>query len=403
MPALRSPAAPPLWLLVMITVSGTLAMHIFVPALPAVARDLDASVATTQLAISLYLVGLAVGQLGYGVLADRYGRRPVLFAGLALYCLASVAAAAATGIHALLAARLLQALGGCAGLALGRAIVRDLAAPEAAASRLAILNLVVSIGPGAAPILGGALAIWFGWRSIFVLLALVGAATLLAAALMLPETRGPGAPRDLVGMARDYGRLTTSPVFLGYAIGGACATTSMYAFMAASPYIYANQLHRPPGELGAYYSILILGTTVGNLLANRLVRRLGIPRLMFAAAVIGAAGAVIYLIVVLAGLATVVSVTLPVLLFSIGAGTASPLALTRAISVNPQTIASAAGLYGFTQMALGALCTAGSGLGSDPALSSALILAIAAVTGVCALGTALHLERALRQPVNNPR
>lgn len=396
--ALPDRPAPPLWLLVLITISGTLAMHIFVPALPAVARALHSSVAATQLTISLYLVGLAVGQLGYGVLADRFGRRPVLFAGLGIYGLASVAAAVAPSIEALLAARLLQALGGCAGLALGRAIVRDLAAPEAAASRLAILNLVVSVGPGVAPIIGGALSIWFGWRSIFVLLAVVAAVTLAAAARLLPETRQAMMPRDFVGVLRDYGRLLGSPVFMGYAVGGACATTSMYGFMAASPLIYGMQLHRPAGQLGLYYGLLVIGIAVGNLVASRLVGRVGIARLMLIGSALGVAGAVGLLGVVLAdmvvgGTMTVVTVTVPVMAFTVGAGVASPMALTRSVGVNPLAIASAAGLYGFGQMALGALCTAASGLGGNPALAAAIVLVVTSVLGLAAFGLAQRLDR----------
>ena len=397
MPEPHSPAnttrSPPFWLLVLVTISGTLAMHVLVPALPAVARDLHASAATVQLAISLYLIGLAVGQLAYGLLADRFGRRPVLFAGLALYCVAGVVAAAAPGIHVLLAARLLQALGGCAGLALGRAIVRDLAGPDAAAQRLAILNLVVSAGPGVAPVLGGVLASWLGWRSIFVLLAVTGVLTLGLAMRLLPETRGASAPRDAATMARDFGRLLSSPAFLGFAVGGALATTTMYAFMAASPFIYAEQLGRPAGELGIYYFLIVLGTTAGNLVANRLVRRVGIPRLLVGAGVVGAAGALALLMVVLSGRATALTVTLPVVLFTIAAGTASPLALTKAVSVNSQAIASAAGLFGFGQMAWGALVTAGAGYAGSPLMSSAVILAGAGVVAVGAFAVGLWSER----------
>ena len=141
----------PLWLLTLITFSGTLAMHIFVPALPEAARDLGASIGGMQMTVSVYIFGLAVGQLAYGPLSDRFGRRPVLMAGLVLYALAGLAAAFAPDVHSLIVARLLQALGGCAGLVIGRAIVRDTALPQEAARRLAMMNLMVAIGPGAAP------------------------------------------------------------------------------------------------------------------------------------------------------------------------------------------------------------------------------------------------------------
>ena len=124
--------APPMWLLVLITISGTMAMHMFVPALPDAARALGTTAGQMQMAVSIYIIGLAAGQLGYGPLSDALGRRPMLITGLALYALGSVAAAVAPNLGTLLAARLLQALGGCAGLALGRAIVRVTTQAEAA-------------------------------------------------------------------------------------------------------------------------------------------------------------------------------------------------------------------------------------------------------------------------------
>ena len=150
------PQIAPLWLLALVTFSGTLGMHIFVPALPFAATDLGASIGEMQLTVSLYILGLAVGQLVYGPLSDRFGRRPTLMVGLVLYTLAGLAAAFAPEVDSLIAARLFQALGGCAGMVLGRAIVRDTSTPEASAQRLALLSLIVSVGPGSAPIIGSA-------------------------------------------------------------------------------------------------------------------------------------------------------------------------------------------------------------------------------------------------------
>src|SRR5262249_13067651 len=207
----RRRVSAPLWLLTLITFSGTLAMHIFVPALPEAARDLGASVGSMQLTMSVYILGLALGQLAYGPLSDRFGRRPVLMAGLVLYALAGLAAALVRDVHSLIVARLLQALGGCAGLVIGRAIVRDTALPQEAARRLALMNLMVVVGPGAAPLIGGALAASLGWRSIFLALALLGVANLLCSWRLLPETKAPPAPSAAPGPARNYRRPLLSP------------------------------------------------------------------------------------------------------------------------------------------------------------------------------------------------
>ena len=164
----------PLWLLAIITIVGTLAMHMFIPALPDAAQHFGASSAQMQQTITVYIVGLAVGQLIYGPMSDALGRRPMLLAGLSLYTVASLCAALAPSAPMLVGARLLQALGGCAGLALGRAVARDTATPETAVGSLALLNLMMMIGPGVAPSMGAGLDALFGWRSLFATLAIMG-------------------------------------------------------------------------------------------------------------------------------------------------------------------------------------------------------------------------------------
>ncbi|WP_159993823.1 multidrug effflux MFS transporter [Roseomonas sp. 18066] len=392
-PAPPGQIRPPLWLLVMITTSGTVGIHIFVPALPQAAAEFGVSTGAMQLTISLYVLGLALGQLGYGPISDALGRKPVLLAGLALYAAAGLAAALAPDVRFLIGARLLQALGGCAGLALGRAMVRDTSGPKEAASRLAMLNLAVSIGPGIAPFLGSLLAETLGWRAVFATLAAVGALTTGLALWRLPETGRRAEGRGLAALARDYRQLVTMPAFLGYAIGGGCATTSWYAYLAALPFIMVQQLGRPVHEISLVYVLLVAGTALGNILANRLVARIGIARLLRLGSGGGCLGALLFFGAVLAGQLNLVTAVLGPLIFAIGVGLASPLALTRAVGLNPRVIGSAAGLYGFSQMAVGALCTALAGLGSNPAVAAAVVLAGAALLGQVAFAVALASER----------
>lgn len=383
---------PPLWLLALITLSGTLAMHMFVPALPQAARELGASAGAMQGTVSIYILGLAVGQLAYGPLSDRYGRRPLLLAGLLLYTAAGLAAALAPGVRTLLVARLVQALGGCAGLALGRAMVRDTAAPEGAARRLALLNLMVTLGPGLAPLVGGALSEAYGWRSIFVALCALGGVNIWLTLRRLPETGQRRAGVGAASLVREYGRLLRSPVFLGYSVGGGCATTAMYAFFAVAPFVFVDELHRSPHEVGVYLALLIAGVSLGSVLASRLVARVAIGRLLAWASGAAALAAFILLGIVLGGALSVPLLLGPMFLFTVGVGLASPMALTKAVSVNPKVIGSAAGLYGSTQMAIGALCTALAGLGRDPALAAASVLAAAGVIGQAAFWVAARAE-----------
>lgn len=350
-------ARTPFLLLVAMTACGTLGMHIIIPALPATARALGMSIGTSQLTITLYLIGLSIGQLLYGPVSDRFGRRPVLLAGLGLFTAASIVTALAPTAGILIGARILQSLGGCAGLVLGRAAVRDGATADKAAGQLALLTLVMAMVPAIAPAIGGYLTAYIHWRASYVLLALFGGATLLACALLMPETLatpGSGGGRS---MAVAYVRLLRSPRFLGYAIGGACSTTAFYAFMSASPFIFESHLHQPTQRVGLYYLLLMLGVAVGSLGANRLAGRLPVRQALRIANGLGILGAALFAAADAADLLSVPTVVLPVSLFMVGAGMASPFALAGSVSVNPQAIGAASGMYGFIQMGYGMLCT----------------------------------------------
>ena len=381
------------WLLALVSLSGTVAMHIFVPAMPDAALGLGVGIGQMQLSISLYIAGLAIGQLFYGPISDRFGRRPTLMAGLVLYTVAGAAALLAPSIVSLLAARLVQALGGCAGLVLGRAIVRDITAAEDTARKMALMNLMTVIGPGIAPILGAALAAAFGWRSIFVVLTALGLGLLVLAWRKVPETAPLGQAASGRVVARNYRDLITSPVFLGFAIGGGCATTSMYAFVTAAPFIFTQQLHRPVGETGFYIATLVFGVWIGSMIVSRLIGRMPMATILIGANLVSVAAAAALLATVLTGTMTVASTVGLIFVFTLGCGGASPMALTQAVSVNPNVAGSASGLYGCAQMVVGAVCSALSGLGSDPALSTAIILLSAGLISQGCFWLALRLKR----------
>ena len=388
-------AGPPIWLLVMITITGTLAMHMFVPALPYAAHDLDTSIGAMQMTIGLYIVGLAVGQLFYGPLSDAFGRRPMLMIGLGLYTVAGLAALCAGSVHQLIAARLMQALGGCAGLALGRAIVRDTARSEKAVRQLALMNLMMMIGPGFAPLIGGAVSSLFGWRAIFVVLTALGAITLVLTWRLLPETGKPTGVMSPKVLLNDYKQLLSSPIFVGFTLGGGCSTTSVYSFIAAAPFILTMQLHRPLHEVGFYLALLIFGMSLGNVLTSRLVGKISMQRLLLGSNILSLVAAILFLLSVVLGQLTLVGTMVLLIVYTTGAGMSSPAALSKAVSVNPKLVGSAAGLYGCTQMAVGAVCTSMVALGANPALTVAVVLAVAATLGQLSFWLALTKERAL--------
>jgi MFS transporter, DHA1 family, multidrug resistance protein len=378
-PAHRRPSA---LLLAAIACSGTLAMHIFVPVLPAVARDFVATPGAAQMTLTVYLLGLAAGQLIYGPLSDRFGRRPVLIAALLIFLAATLLAGCAPSLKWLIMARVVQALGACGGLVLGRAMARDGASPEQAARQLALLIMVMTVAPAIAPLIGSTVAIWLGWRGIFGVLGAAGTALLVLTVTTLPETnRTPEALPNLRAMFAVYGRLLGRRAFCAYATGGACMSTSIYAFLSASPFLFVDVLHRPPAEVGVYYMALFVGITLGSWLASRLALRVRIEHLLRLGALLGMLGAAGLLSADLTGNLGVASVLAPMGLFAVGVGLTSPIATARAIGVDPRAIGTASALYGFLQMSFGALCTLLAGLWhAHSALPVAAILLAAATT-----------------------
>ncbi|HVX77725.1 MAG TPA: multidrug effflux MFS transporter [Bradyrhizobium sp.] len=387
----------PLWLLASVTFSGTLAMHIFVPALPLAATDLAASPGAMQLTISVYILGLAIGQLLYGPLSDRFGRRPVLLVGLLLYSVAGLISALAPDVRVLVAARLFQAIGGCSGLVLGRAIVRDGVNVDEATRRLAIVSLIVNVGPGLAPLIGAELGAYLGWRSIFFALTALGVINFLITWHLLPETglkhSGHHEARKASELWSNFRQLITSRAFLGYAIGGGCATTSMYAFISAAPFIFTEQLHQPNRDVGIYLAVIVGALWFGSVVASRVAGRVAVNRQMIGGNLLSVGGAFIFLGAVLFGILNIPITVGSMILFTFGVGVSSPPALAEAMSVNPKVIGSASGVYGFTQMTVGAICTSAASLGPTPALGSAVVLAVAGALAQFAFWTAIHSPR----------
>jgi DHA1 family bicyclomycin/chloramphenicol resistance-like MFS transporter len=325
--------------------------------------------------ISLYILGLAVGQLLYGPASDRFGRRPALLVGLSIFMIASVAGLFAPDVHTLVVARFFQALGGCSGLVLARAMIRDTSQAHEAARRLALTNLLVTAGPAVAPLIGGGLSALWGWRAILVGLSALGAANFMMAWLLLRETRPEALFVSASRYARDYVGLLRSRQFLGYAIGGACATTSLYAFIACAPFIFIDRLHVPSASVGLYLALLVSGIWLGSLLASRLISRFSLTRFVVVANAVSVVAAASFLGFVIADRATLVAIVGTMFVFSVGVGAAAPAVLVKAISVNPRVTGTASGLYGSVQMAVAGTLVMLAGWGSNPAFSASVLLA----------------------------
>ncbi|ANY89505.1 MULTISPECIES: multidrug effflux MFS transporter [Pseudomonas] len=264
---------------------GPLAIDFYLPAFPAMAQAFGTDEKHVQSTLAAYFLGLSLGQLAYGPVADRFGRRAPLLFGITLFTLASLACAYAPNLETLVLARFVQALGGCAGMVLSRAIVSDKCDPVASAKVFSQLMLVMGLAPILAPMLGGVLVNVSGWQSIFLALSLFSAACLLAVSLGLPESLPPDMPRQpLSGALRQYLRLLGDRVFLGHALTGGVAIAGMFAYIAGSPFVFIKLYGVPAEHYGWLFGTNAAGFILMAQVNARLLAKRG-PAFLLARAV----------------------------------------------------------------------------------------------------------------------
>jgi len=253
---------------------GPLSIDMYLPAFPAMAEDLGVSSEQIQLSLSVYFIGLASGQLVYGPLADRFGRRKPLLFGIGLFCVASLACALAPTLEWLLAARFAQALGGCAGMVVNRAVVRDLCEPIDAAKAFSQLMLIMGVAPILAPLAGTALLGLAGWASIFWFLTVFAGLFALAVYFFLPETLPLHmAPPPLRSAFGRYIGLLREPLFMFHALTGGVAMAGMFAYISGSPYVFL-ELYKVPVEQYAWlFGSIAACFILSAQLNSRLLRR----------------------------------------------------------------------------------------------------------------------------------
>ncbi|UCH76156.1 MAG: multidrug effflux MFS transporter [Rhodospirillales bacterium] len=335
---------------------GPMATDFYLPALPTIGASLTADVATVQLTLSVFLAGFALAQLVYGPLSDRYGRRPALLTGFGLFTLASIGCAVATSIEMLIVARFLQALGACAGPVLGRTVVRDVYGTEGAARMLAYIGAAMALAPLIGPIIGGYLTVWFGWRANFVVLTLYGAMTFLGVLLALAETNPQlGETTGPVRMLRDYLGFLRHRIYVGYVLCHTATYCGLFAFISGSSFVFIEVLGLRPNRYGLCFGAAVAGYIVGAIVSGRIVRHLGLERMVPLGASICAAGGLAMAGLVLAGIETVWSVLGPMMVYMFGVGFVLPNAMAGALGPFPTRAGAASALLGFTQMGLAAL------------------------------------------------
>lgn len=330
---------------------------IFLPSMPSMARDLATDYGRIQLALSVFMMGIGVSQLVIGPLSDSFGRRPVLKWTIILYVGASFACVIAPNIESLLAARIVQSFGGCAGLVVGRAIIRDRFEGAKAAQAYAYISAALAAGPMLGPIIGGQIEVWLGWRANFAFLTAFGLVALAAVVWALSETnstpnRETMRPQRLV---RDYASMFRDLRYLGYVLTITFTYAGVFAFISGSAFVFVDVLGFAPDVYGWVFAIALGGYCVGSLVASQITERIGIDGMIMMGALIAAASTVVLAAFVGAGLISVWTIIAPVTVFTFGSGFMFPNCQAGAIGPYPHMAGTAAALLGSIQMAVAAL------------------------------------------------
>ncbi len=354
-PTDTAPRRPSFWLLAALTVTGVVAIHVYTPVLPAVAADLRATDAQVQLSIMVFMLSFALSQLILGPLSDRFGRRPLVIAGLILYVGANVLCALAPTIEWLIAARAVQALGASTGGVLGRAIVRDVWDRGEMASLMGKLQIAQVLGAASAPIIGSFIAAWFDWTAGFWFLSLFAGVQLVLAFRLLPETnRYRGTRTGFFSMMKDFGTLLRSPGYLGNCLSTGFLNAMYFTFFSAAPFLLIDRLGLSPDRFGFIMMVAIGGSLTGAWISSRYAARPRARLMMPLGVLVALSGAMIILYVGLFGETTVSSVVAPLALLGLGNGLLSPLAAAGAVSVQPRIAGTASAGFGFVLLMLGA-------------------------------------------------
>ena len=374
---------------------GMVASTIYVPSLPAIAAALETSISRVQLTFVGYLLAFAASMLVLGPLSDRYGRRRTIICGLALSAVSSVACAVSPTIDFLVAARVVQGIGACAGLVVGRAITREVWGRKAAAQVIAGRAIAATLMQAFAPVLGGFLQGWFGWRCNFLVIAAMACAAMVLVARYVPNGgTGTALPSPGGGMLANYRTLIGTPRFLSYAFTAAGSHAGFHIFAAGAPAVLIVGFGVPSEDYGFYASLPPMGFLIGSFLSNRLTRRFGVDGLISIGCTVLIPAALLMVTLAVLGVASPYAVVGPMILICCGSGLITPNATAGSLGVNAGIVGTASGLGSFMQMTGAAGATALLSLGpSGNPLMLASIITLAGLLAMTAFFSLIQLDQ----------
>ena len=380
---------------------GPLAIDFYLPAFPAMALAFGTDEKHVQLTLAAYFLGLSIGQLAYGPVADRFGRRIPLLTGVGLFTAASLACAYAPNLEWLIGARFVQALGGCAGMVIARAVVSDKCDAVGSAKVFSQLMLVMGLAPILAPMLGGLLVNTTGWQSIFIVLTGFSALAGLAVALGLPESLPAHVPRQpLSGALRQYGRLLADTIFVGHALTGGVAIAGMFAYIAGSPFVFIKLYGVPAEHFGWLFGINAAGFILVAQVNARLLAKRGPAFLLSRTVWLYLAGGLALLAVSALHTEHLWPLLIPLFVCIASLGCIVPNASACAMNGQGARAGSASAMLGCLQFSVAAGAAALVGVLHDgSAMPMAMVISLCAivVVSVAMLTRRLHNARALAQ------
>lgn len=366
---------------------GPLSIHIYLPMIPAVKEGLALSDALAQLTFSVSMLGLSVSTLFWGALSDRRGRRPVILMGLGLFLAGSVACALAPNVEALVAGRLVQAIGAGSGAALVRTIARDAYGPEKMVKAIAYLTMFYTLGPMIAPITGGALTDLFGWRSVFGFSFLAGALIAFGAWRVIYETRPP-APEGAAPAGnplRDYAALFADLRFSSFVLQTGANTAAFLVAASATSFLMKEMLQRPAAEFGLWFLMFPFGYLLGNFCSSRIGARASNEWMVLAGSLLALTAILIQSGILASGRLEPLAIFAPCFFITFAQGLSLPYAQAGAIGAIPRIAGTAAGVGVFVQNMMGAVFAQIYGLLADGTVWPILSVTIACgVLGVAA-------------------
>lgn len=347
-------------LLAAMTAIGPLSTDIYLASLPNIAQVFEASTGSVQLTLSLYLVGFAIGQIFYGPFSDKFGRRPMLLAGFALFLAATCACIFANSIGMLILGRVVQALGAAGPIIIARAIVRDLFVGARAGRQLAVMSTIMGVMPIGAPVLGGFLQAAFGWRSSFVAIGSIGLILGSAALLFLPETNkhrhdGPISVGSILG---SFAIVLRNRAFVSYLLLQAFSYNGLFAFISGSSYVLQNVYGLTAIQFGFTFAICSMCFVTGTSIGVRLVRKRGLDGMISLGVTFLLIGGLGQTIDYLLFPEYFFALTIPQMCFFLGMGFMLPQTMAAAMTPFPERAGAASSLMGFVQMASASIVSA---------------------------------------------